>query len=486
MALVAVFAFSVVLVPAASAAEGGASEENEKPYATLIQETNKDNPLNEQATKQALARKNECYQATVNKETKKVKIADWSACLDAKVKARTAACEKAENVRQKNTCKLEVVKLTAAAGLASKNLAKAQARASQSPKEKLKNYQTCMERYVGSNNTEAIKKSASKAIDNRIEKITALQSKANMIPATGTNLKEKTQQELKSNIDELNGYKAELDNPKSAPADLARVYCGTIFKLKVTTHLNQKVLSLIALSKGLSADKRVMLKDGDKEGRFVQDVNQSNHSTIKNNPLKADMETRLNDARKYTNENISEATKLLTEVQNAKVVKTGTNYESTMPKDIVKRVKAIQAQRVAAWRNYNEAQVIRITPNYFGLDVRSQLSSVTGVHLRNANDNIIKKDGTVVVTPKNILEAKKARIQTQQKEQCSDKKTKEAKTNCQDAIEDRILSDESDGQVQKGSTTATTAYVKVKLGNEEKTAKLKRVDGSGAWRPTNR
>lgn len=489
-AMIGVFALSIATTSVVGAATPASTSDkkDDHPYVTLIRNTNKENPLQNQGTKQALARMKECNTSTKNKETGKIKMSDWSACLDKKVQARSAQCDKYDNARQKNTCKLEVAKLSAAAKKAQEELAQLQAKQA-AANAKPKDYQTCMTRYVNAKNTDAIKKSAAKTIDNRIARINKLQEQANLIP--DQDIKASVQQELNSDLDGLNKNKATVNSKNATPADIAVAYCGSIFRLQVTTHLNKKVLALIALNKGLRIDTNVMKQDGDKKGRFVQDVNQATDKTIKNNPLKTDIVTRLDSARTSTTENITAGNALLKEVQDAKVTKTGagdsTNYQSTLPKDLAPRVKEIQKKRALAWRSYNEAQVLRNTPNYFSADLRSQLNSVAGIRFLNENDNVIKhsQDGTVsiIVSPKNVLAAKKAQIKDEQQKQCAAIKKKEDKQSCRTKIEEAIMTQEGDGQAQKGPHWAKTAYVKVKVGNKDDTAKLKRASQSANWRP---
>lgn len=515
-AAIAVFAFSVVLIPTTSAAtqSGGVSPGNggatppsggltisaadDKNLAEIIFSSNKykAGKYQSDSTTEALTFLKKCKLDSIDNTQKlsDVKLADVTACLKKTVKQQSDFCKtKPEKTPQRAICSLTAAKLAAAVKVAQARLDAHKDTVVKPTRPKT--YAGCVNYYSSETNTDLLKKRVNKLVSDRTQKINQLKSKANKINNAET--KQIALDGLTADQTALGGLKEQVAAAKK-PSDAAKIYCEAAFKIQVSSFRARQIAALVAIDKNIKADTGAY-------NLFNAPSNQSSDKSISNNALKSEIETRLNTARETigtsingTNTGLMAYEKaMLKTLKNAQVTQTtegkATSYSNTLAgMGLNSFFDQIKQARIEAWRNYNEAQALRKVQYDYNIDQRPrlQLAAENPIRFLNENGDFIKRNGKVVV--KTDQQKKDQKKQAEGK--CADlKRPSEARKRCLAKFygDEAQKDDAQPGVDAKGLTekkviphTPRKAYVNVKVGNKDYTTVLVRNSDVGAWKIT--
>lgn len=340
-------------------------------------------------------------------------------------------------------------------------------------------YGKCLTYFKGAK-LSAIQKNAKKLQTQRSGVLDQLQEKANNIKTE----KGKTAA-LKGISEDRMGLSSYASNISSNKGDANKYneeavanYCMMIFKLQISRNRTHQVYALLAADKALRSEKSM-------QKLLANPVNKSTDRMIAKNPFKADIEKRLTASATLAAQNIEIAKSLTAQAMNAKMSETAVgsgeaqDYKSSL-KNPAETIKQLGQNRTTIWRNYNEAQVLKVGPNAFSPEYKDKLK-LNSIALMNKDRNTIKPDGTVVLKS---VEVSKEQTQSA-KDACKDKKkAKEIKSCVASKLAD-IKESEQNEQSERASNKPVYALINVSVGTSKEGAAFKKHSQHGKWIVTN-
>ncbi len=459
--LMAVFAFGLVVVPAASAAP------NSGGVVPAVPQDNGDEGKCFHITN--AADKKYCLTSLMNTQKKK--------CDAFKAKKETAkytACVK--------TLKNQGVRLKATNDRLKKQLAAA--KKVKAPKD----YAQCMTKELATTDPAKLKAKINKSVATRTKAVDTLLTQVDGFK--NADAKGVMTQALNNDKLALALYQKAAEGTDQ-PSELKRIYCESIFKLQINNFRKTQIKMLKNVDKQQNWDLA-------RQKLYNDPWNLSTNANIVDNALKSDITSRLDQARELTRANLIGVTTAYIQTASAKVTPTVagtetnedgevvdqgeiTNFTSDLssPKNILILAKA---NRASAYHQYNEAQALRKVQNDYSPDQRSNMKLVSIV-LQNENGDTIKSDGKVVVKSKQVKKDRKTKVEGK----CADlKKPSKERKRCLD----KHYGEAADGdRIEIGTPASTkstpnkprTAYVKVTVGGKESTTKLVKTGDTKAW-----
>lgn len=435
--LVAVFAFSIAIIPSTNALSGGVpapsnntTEANpEGKCANIAQQVDRRDCLKKLVQDQ----KNLCQQLKAKKETAKLK-----------------ACNEA--LKKKND-RLKTVQ----------GKLKEAARAKPHPKD----YQECLVRVAPVDDTSNMRDkinatykkqlATTQNLQKKVDKFANQDVKAAMTTALTTG--------QSSDVNVLKFYK-EGSTKTDSPSALQAMYCQMIFRLQTNSFRKAQVNMLKNVDAQLKYDQA-------HNKLFTNSYNAP--EKFNDNIFKNDINTRLNTARDLTTVNLKNVATAYMQTVGAKVEQTGEgktlNFKSNLaaPQATINQAKK---DRVTAKRNYDEAQVLRTLGNDRSL-TGDRAYSISSITLKNGRGDVISPDGKVALSDKSLqtCQTKVDDADAPNKPATARKATAKELKDCREKL--------------KKNTQPRQAIVVLKSGGKEYTKKLSRADKISVWKVRN-